>query len=162
MSRCGSNDTSHSGWRPNRTREPGANSWRWPRRLPATWSMTTRTDPMVSPAAEPPRDDACDDRDRRVGPPREPRDAQPAARRTVDVLLGRQRGRRQPDPDVRAQHRVLAGDRNRGWNGRGRDADPRGQPACDVGGRRQGRVALLLRVELAEGRQVVLTAGRQE
>src|ERR1041384_6321586 len=161
MSRCGSNDTSHSGWRPNRRRTPAENSWRWPRRLPATWSTTTRTGAMVSLAAEPPRDRARDDRDHGVRPPGQAGRPQAAARRALD-LLHRQGGLRESNPDLRAQDGVLAGHRDRGGDRRGRQTDPRREPAGDVGGRGQGRVALLLRVELTEARQIALTGrGRQ-
>ena len=83
------------------------------------------------------------------------------ARRALDVL-DRQRGRRHADADRRAQRRVLAGHRDRRRDRRRRHADPRGEPARDVRRRGQRRIAFLLRIELAERRQVVVVRGRDE
>src|SRR5688572_26895659 len=153
------------------------NSWRWPRRLPATWSITTRTatsyhpvpndrraprgytEPVASATAEPPRERAREQARYEIHPEHAGL-REPLARRALD--LDGQRGCRHANPDPRAQHRVLAGDRDRRRDRRRRDADPRGESARDVRRRRQRGIAFALRIELAKLREIVVAACRRE
>ena len=121
------------------------NSWRWPRRLPATWSMTTRTRRpyhrefrVTLSAAEPPGQRAGDRADREVpAPGRRPRCA--SRWRAGPSSLDRQRGggRRIPMRDRSTACWPVTGI-DGGIDG-GRDADPGGEPARDVRRRRSAR-----------------------
>ena len=162
MSRCGSNDTSHSGWRPNRTRLAGRELL--PLAAPASGDVVDHdphaADRTYSPAAEPPRDRAREHADREVPPPAEPRPAEPAPGRARRASTGSAVAGTRIPIDERSTACWPVTGIDGGIDVR-RDADPRREPARDVRGRGQRRIALLLRIELAERRQVVVVERRR-
>src|SRR5262245_42943750 len=124
------------------------------------WSTTTRMDSNIlrhnlkprSATASYPSDRAGCQRDQDEPPPRQGGLPEPAPRRAVDVI-DRHGG---PNADPRPLDCVLAGHRDRRWDGRCRDADARGKATRHVGRRRERRNTLFLRIELAKDRQVVV------